>query len=412
MQVAGPSAPTRRALAEQLAEARARTLLLVSPLSHELLTLRPDPAVDSVLAQLERIIHFEMRIVLGLTSKAAIGSYDEWFDLMMDMRQRVLERIDQAGSELDESGLEQRYRLVLEHEYRRGEAILEILQLSGEPYELPESRPLPRGRRLADPGFMVRFAGGRVEVGASARRSVWHEDRPAHEVELAPFWIDVMPVTNGDFVTFMAAGGYQNREIWSEDGWRWLEKSQVRMPRNWSWRDGSWRTTWLSKDTVMDLASPVSQVCLHEAEAFARFVGKRLPTELEWETAAGWDPEAQAARQYPWGNMHPTPHVANLDQLAFEPAAVGAFPGNLSPLGCYGMIGDVWEWTSSEFLPYPGASAVPTSILPTSHFGSGRKVLRGGSWATRPGAIRVSVRRQALPEARHLFTGFRCAKSA
>jgi iron(II)-dependent oxidoreductase len=409
MPVAGPSAPTRRVLAELLAEARARTILLVTPLSHEAMTECPDPAVGSVLAELQRILGFEIRILLGGDGAASRESYDEWFDAMMDVRQRVLEQMDQAASGSDLGALEERYRLVVEHEYRRGEAILEILQLRGEPYPLPQMRPLPEARRLADAGFMVRFPGGRVEIGASARMSPWPEDRPVRQVELAPFWIEVLPVTNGDYLTFMAAGGYRNRELWSDAGWRWLETSQVRAPRHWTSLNDLWLTSWLGIDAPVDPAGPVSQVSFYEAEAFARFVRKRLPTELEWEAAAGWDPETGRARPYPWGSMAPTPHVANLDQVALGPAPVGGFPGNLSPVGCYGMMGDLWEWTSSDFLPYPGAEN-QTSVPLVPAFDQGCKVLRGGSWATRPGAIRVSVRRPASPEARHLFTGFRCAR--
>ena len=219
-----------------------------------------------------------------------------------------------------------------------------------------------------------------------------------------------MPVTNGDFLTFMAAGGYAAREVWSDEGWHWVHSSQARMPRNWSWQDGAWWSRWMGRDRPIDLTCPVGQVCYYEAEAFARFVGKRLPSEVEWEAAAGWDPEAQARRRYPWGNMPPSQHVANLDQLSFQPAAVGAFPGNLSPIGCYGMVGDLWEWTSSEFAPYPGFAQ--DSDFPHQEFGRDRRVLRGGSWATRPGAIRISVRRSASPDALYPFSGFRCARDA
>ena len=109
--------------------------------------------------------------------------------------------------------------------------------------------------------------------------------------------------------------------------------------------------------------------------------------------------------------MPPSFHVANLDQLAFGPAAVGAFPGNLSPIGCYGMIGDVWEWTASEFTPYPGSDE-RAARMAGCDFDRDSKVLRGGSWATRPGALRSSSRRPARPEARYLFSGFRCARDA
>ena len=205
-----------------------------------------------------------------------------------------------------------------------------------------------------------------------------------------------MPVTNGDYMTFMGEGGYASREVWSDDGWQWLKNSHCRMPRNWIWQDGTWWSRTMGSDTPLDFTCPVTHISYHEAEAFARFVDKRLPTELEWEAAAGWDPETQSRRQYPWGNMSPTPHVANLDQLGFGPAGVGAFPGNLSPVGCYGMIGDVWEWTAGVAVEPGGAGE--------------RSVLRGGSWATRAGAIRNWSRRPAAREARHPFNGFRCAR--
>jgi iron(II)-dependent oxidoreductase len=409
---AGPGVPTRRLFAELLAEARARTLLLVSPLSNEEMSRRPDPAVNSVLAELERIVRFEERWLLDQSRDSSIGSYDEWFDSMTDVRQRALERLGEVDLAPGRLSMEQRYRMVLEHEYLRNEAMLETLQAQGEPYNPMQRRALPTGRRLADPGFMARFPGGTVEIGATEELSVWSEERPLHRVTLEPFWIDVTPVTNGDFLTFMAAGGYGAPEVWSEEGWDWVTSSQARMPAHWSWRDGAWWNVWMGQAGPLDLTSPVTHICYYEAEAFARFVGKRLPSELEWEAAAGWDPEAQRRRQYPWGNMPPSPYVANLDQLAFRPAAVGAFPGNLSPIGCYGMVGDVWEWTTSEFLPYPGSDEEAISLPPLNRYRNDNRTLRGGSWATRPGAIRVSVRRPGAPESRHMFSGFRCARNA
>jgi iron(II)-dependent oxidoreductase len=377
MLVAGSIAATRRQYAELLAEARSRTLLLVSTLTAEQMTREPGAGSASILAQLQGITAYESRLLLEETPDVSgLSSYDAWFDWMMDLRERVLQRLDEA--DLSESaGLTEQYQKVLQREYHTDETILETIQLLGDPYDPPGRRELPRGRRLADPGFMTRFPGGKVEIGGSIR-------------SLSPFWIDVLPVTNGDYLTFMAAGGYTDREVWSEEGWEWLEISQAKMPEYWSWDDGVWWSRCLLQETRLDLTRPVIHVSCYEAEAFARFVGKRLPSEIEWEAAAAWDPETQSRRLYPWGNMAPTPHVANLDQLAFAPAPVGAFPGNLSPIGCYGMIGDVWEWTSSDF-------------------DDESKVLRGGSWATRAGAINVSVRRASRPENRNVFSGFRCA---
>jgi gamma-glutamyl hercynylcysteine S-oxide synthase len=406
MLAAGTIAPPRRAIAELLAEARSRTLLLVNPLSTEDLGRSPEPGLGSVLSELTRIVHYEEQLLLGGSTSAPVTSYDQWFDAMTEVRQQVLQRLDEVDA-ADHTPVWQRHRMAVEHEYQRGEVILEILQALGEPYQRPEQRSLPRGRRLADPGIMARFSGGIVEIGASEHQSVWADERTPHRVSLRPFWIDLMPVTNGDFMTFMGEGGYSERDVWSEEGWRWVKASRAQMPRHWSWQDGAWWTRSLGQDAPVDFTCPVSQVSYHEAEAFARFVGKRLPTEYEWEAAASWDPESQRRRLYPWGNMAPSPHVANLDQLAFSPAPVGAFPGNMSAIGCYGMIGDVWEWTASDFLPYPGATEHPAAA---KRRGTETKVLRGGSWATRPGAIRASTRRPASPDTRHIFSGFRCAR--
>jgi iron(II)-dependent oxidoreductase len=410
MPIAGPIAPTRRAFAELLAEARTRTVLLVSSLSNEQIALEPDAEVGSVLSELERIVRFEERLLLEKPRPRKISSYDEWFDVMSEVRLKVLQRLDELDLGDDAMGLE-RYRLVLEHEYRRGEAILESVQAAGGRYSLVEKRRLPRGRRLADPGMMTRFPGGTVPIGAGGEEPAWPEEKPRQVVPVDPFWIDLMPVTNGDFTTFMAEGGYSDREFWSEEGWQWLKETQALMPRHWSWQDGAWWMRCLGRDAPIDFTCPVVQVSYYEAEAFATFVGKRLPTEIEWEAAATWDPEIQSRRNYPWGNMPPSAHVANLDQLAYGPASVGAFPGNVSPVGCYGMIGDLWEWTTSEFTSYPGSDE-SAAALADCRFSPDDKVLRGGSWATRAGAVRASSRRPAPPAARSLFSGFRCARDA
>jgi iron(II)-dependent oxidoreductase len=159
----------------------------------------------------------------------------------------------------------------------------------------------------------------------------------------------------------------------------------------------------------VDALRPVCHVSYHEADAYARWAGKRLPNEVEWETAAGWDESRGVMRQYPWGDELVTRHHANVDQLAFEPAPIGAYAHNVSPLGCYGMIGDVWEWTDSDFGGYPGFAAFPYPEYSEVFFGSDYKVLRGGSWATRPGAIRNSFRNWDYPIRRQIFSGFRCA---
>jgi iron(II)-dependent oxidoreductase len=303
--------------------------------------------------------------------------------------------------------------MVLQHEYQHNETILQTLQLKqGAPYspharfELPGAVYRP-GTAMGD---MVRFPGGTVTIGTDDRSAAYDNERPRHPVDVAPYWIDVNPVTNGDFVIFIAAGGYQTPEYWSEAGRRWLAESGAGAPKYWEWRDGTWFSRSMDREEPVDPSHPVCHVCWYEAEAYARFAGKRLPSELEWETAASWDPATGAARSYPWGGARPTRELANLDQLGFGTAPVGAYPQNVSPIGCYGMIGDVWEWTASDFGPWPGFESFPYKEYSEVFFGDEYKVLRGGSWATRPGAVRNTFRNWDYPIRRQIFSGFRCAR--
>lgn len=428
----------RDRLASGLAEARERTLEIVTPLSDDDLHRQHDPLMSPVAWDLGHIAAFE-ELWLTRNLDGAIeftempGRYNpfehprrvrgelrlpglaEVRETMGDIRSRVLARLAGAdlegGSELLREGYV--YRMVLQHEYQHGETILQTLQLKqGAPYTPRERRAVPAGRDLAPKGAMVRFPGGFVELGTDDRSAAYDNERPRHSVRLRPFWIDVTPVTNAAYLEFIEAGGYRRREWWSELGWAWLQEVAVSAPKHWS-RDGSaWQTRTMDLVRPLDPRRPVCHVAWYEAEAYARFAGKRLPTEAEWEAAASWDPATGTARAYPWGDEPPTPALANVDQLAFDTAPVGAYESNRSPVGCYGMIGDVWEWTVSDFTGHPGFRAYPYAEYSEVFFGSEYKVLRGGSWATRPGAIRNTFRNWDYPIRRQIFSGFRCARDA
>jgi len=164
----------------------------------------------------------------------------------------------------------------------------------------------------------------------------------------------------------------------------------------------------------LPLDEPVQHVCWYEADAYARWAGRRLPTEAEWEKAASWGSDGHK-RPYPWGDEDPGPHLANLDQRHFRPAPVGAYPRGATPGaagGCHHLLGDVWEWTSSDFEPYPGFRSHPYREYSEVFFGSGYKVLRGGSWATSPLAVRTTFRNWDHPIRRQIFAGFRCARDS
>ena len=153
-------------------------------------------------------------------------------------------------------------------------------------------------------------------------------------------------------------------------------------------------------------------VSWYEADAYARWLGARLPTEAEWEKAAAFDATRGEPRPLPWGGDPPGPGRANLDQLAFGPAPAGAYPAGASACGALGMVGDCWEWTAGEFAGYPGFSPFPYRQYSQIFFGGGYRVLRGGSWATRTRTARNTFRNWDHPQRRQIFAGFRCARDA
>ncbi len=428
-----------RVIAGQLFEARDRTFLLTSPLTDEDLHAQHDPLMSPILWDLGHIAHFEeLWLTRNLEGPVEFVEMPGLFnpfehprsergglrlpgmaesrEIMDEIRGRVLGRL--AVNDFHPSNPLLRdgyvYNMVLQHEYQHNETILQTLQLKrGRPYSPVARFDVPGDAGSGAPvgrGTMLRFPGGEVEIGTDDRSAAYDNERGRHLVELSPFSIDQHPVTNGDFVIFIAAGGYSAREYWSDAGWKWVAESGAQAPLYWSWVDGSWMTRSMDQTGPVQASHPVCHVSYYEAEAFARFAGKRLPTELEWEAAASWDPASGIKRSYPWGEQPPSKDLANLDQLSFGTRAVGSYPRNVSPLGCYGMIGDVWEWTSSDLRPYPGFQSFPYREYSEAFFGPEYKVLRGGSWATRPGAIRNTFRNWDYPIRRQIFSGFRCAR--
>jgi len=422
--------PVRAEIAARLHEARERTFELIAPLSDDDLHRQHDPLMSPIIWDLGHIAHFEeLWLVRNLEGPVEFGempgvynpfehprkvrgklqlpSLDECREIMDEIRARVLRRLADVdfgdGNELLRDGYV--YNMDLQHEYQHNETILQTLQLKqGMPYRA-RRRYAPPGPANGRRGDMVRFPGSRVVVGTEDRRAAYDNERPAHEREVAPFSIRVITTTNAEYLEFMRDGGYETRALWSDAGWNWLQEARVDSPKYWM-RDGNdWCTRTMDRVESVQSDLPVCHVGYHEAEAFARFAGKRLPTELEWEAAARWDPSTNSTR-----DSVPSPANANIDQLSFGTAPIGSYPDNWSPLGCYGMIGDVWEWTSSDFLPYPGYKTFPYAEYSEVFFGSEYKVLRGASWATRSGVARSTFRNWDYPIRRQIFSGIRCAR--
>jgi iron(II)-dependent oxidoreductase len=231
-------------------------------------------------------------------------------------------------------------------------------------------------------------------------------------VEVSAFWLDTTPVTNGAYLEFIAAGGYQDPAWWTPEGWRHVQETGLEAPLFWS-RDGdAWVRRRFGHTEPVPADEPVLHVCWYEADAYARWAGRRLPTEAEWEKAARHDPASGRSRRYPWGDADPGPEHANLGQRHLRPAPAGSYPAGAAPSGARQLIGDVWEWTSSDFDPYPGFEAFPYKEYSEVFFGPEYKVLRGGAFGVDQVVCRGTFRNWDYPIRRQIFAGFRTARDA
>jgi iron(II)-dependent oxidoreductase len=266
--------------------------------------------------------------------------------------------------------------------------------------------PLPPGRSLPHDAVLV--PGGPCVIGVDGSAEPWSLDneRPAYIVDVPPFRIGRVPVTNAEWQQFIDAGGYSEPRWWSLRGWQHRQAAALERPLFWN-PDGTRRRFGLVED--IPPSEPVQHVCFFEAEAFAAWSGARLPTEQEWEKACVWDPALGRRRRWPWGASGPDASRANLGGGALRPAAVGAYPGGASAYGVEQMIGDLWEWTSSDFQPWPGFTPMLYRDYSAPFFGGDYKVLRGGSWAVGGNAIRPSFRNWDHPVRRQIFCGVRLA---
>ena len=434
-------ATERSALQERIerefAEGRRRTLDLIAPLSQEDLYRQHDPLMSPIAWDVGHIGNFEelwgVRSLPG--SDEVFPELDEMYDAVKNprsvrdqlplpnreelasylagIRRVVLDRLRGIDFATETSPLLRDgfvYDMLLQHEYQHNETILQTLQLKkGEPYVpvLPQ-RSLPSGN--PDVKGMVDIPAGDFMMGTDRTVGVYDNERRRHRVSLAAYRIGIAPVSNGEFLEFVEAGGYRNRALWSDEGWAFITEQGIEAPKYWFRNhDGVWMTRSMHIIEPVNPRRPVIHVCRHEADAYCRLTGFRLPTEAEWERAAAWDAEREKSLLYPWGDDPWDETKANLDMLGLMSAEIGAYPAGASPAGCHQMIGDVWEWVSSDFTSYPGFEAFPYDEYSKIFFGPDYTVLRGGSWGTRPGAIRNTFRNWDYPIRRQIFSGFRVA---
>ena len=367
------------AIADQLDEGRTRTLDLLASFDDDFLVAQHSPLMSPLVWDLAHVANYEdLWLVRALGHDGVAPQLDDLYDAFRHPRRdrRSLPLLDPAGARAYVDEVRTRalaildggsarpdddrllddgfvYGMVIQHEHQHDETMLATIQLSGA--QLATASHGPGAVPSAPPRTVD---GGAYVLGTNDVRWAYDNERPAHTVELEPFAIDASPVTNATYQQFIAAGGYDHERLWHPDGWTWRTDERARGPLFW---DGDGAVVRFAEKVALDPDEPVQHVCWYEADACARWMGRRLPTEAEWEAAA---------------------------------------PSN---------SGHVWEWTASSFQAWPGFESFPYREYSEVFFGPDYKVLRGGSWATHPSANRRTFRNWDFPIRRQIFAGFRCA---
>ena len=433
-----PAAPVRTAeqwrshVASVLTRARNRSQLLTESVDDDDLVRQHSPLMSPLVWDLAHVGNQEeLWLVRDVGGRAPLRQdIDELYDAFKHARadRPALPLLGPAGARhyvrevrdkvldvLEHSPLEGRplldqafaFGMVAQHEQQHDETMLATHQLRPGAAVLDASPP-PPGTPL--PTAEVLVPGGAFTMGTSTEPWALDNERPAHTVDVAPFFIDTAAVTNSAYQAFVESGGYDQPQWWSSQGWGHREEGQLSAPQFWEQESGIW---WRMRFGVREQVpphEPVMHVSFHEAQAYAAWAGRRLPTETEWEKTARWDPATGRSRRYPWGDEDPRSEHANLGQRHLRPAEAGAYPRGTSPLGVHQLIGDVWEWTSSDFRGYPGFTVFPYPEYSLVFFGPDYKVLRGGSFGSDPVVVRGTFRNWDYPIRRQIFVGFRCAR--
>ncbi len=436
--IAGSMAAAK--LIAQLRDARKRELELFSDLTEEQLVGPAMPDIEPPLWEVGHVGWFQERWILRRLDGAEplspeadqlydsfnianarrwtlhFPSRNETLNYLAVVLDHCIERLDEREPSDEEIYF---YRLATYHEDMHGETLTHIRQTLGYAAPTLSKSGGPETPASPEPGFElhdVEVPGGTYRLGATPDIPfVFDNEKWAHSVALRPYRISATPVTNAEFQRFVEAGGYQQRELWSDDGWQWRLEAKAEHPVYWQRVGDRW--LWRQFDALGPLEpfQPMIHVNWYEANAYCAWAGRRLPTEAEWELAASAECAADGRgisdlkRRYPWGDEIPSPERANLDSAAMGCLDVRALPAGDSAFGCRQMIGNVWEWTADTFEAYPGFELDPYDTYSAPSFGQ-QKVLRGGCWATRSRLIHNTVRNFYTPNRNNIFAGFRtCA---
>jgi ergothioneine biosynthesis protein EgtB len=413
-----------RTLLERLNQARAQTDKLFEIVKPDSLYDRPIPERHRIVFYIGHLEAFDWNL---LRSQSNLRPFDEGLDrlfafgidpvdgglpsdqpsdwpVLEDVRRygaRIREELDATLDRVPEILL----NTAIEHRLMHAETLAYMLhQLPLEKkIRQPQADVAQRGQPRPE---SIDIPEGSITLGLSrdAADFGWDNEYEAHMVNVPAFAIDRYKVTNGQFLEFLRAGGYQDRVLWTAADWEWKTTNAVSHPAFWKRAGDHWHLRTMFEEIPLPLSWPV-YVSQAEASAYARWVGKRLPTEAEWQRA-GYD----SAQSFPWGSETPGPQHGYFDFERWDPSPVDAFPGGRSAFGLDGLLGNGWEWTASPFEPYPGFKAFPFYEGYSANFFDGKHfVMKGGSPRTDGSMLRRTFRNWFQPHYPYVYAGFRCA---
>ena len=338
----------------------------------------------------------------GILSRPTIDETLQYFSIINKRVEDFLKNMQINKKEIN------LFKMAFNHECQHQELLVYDLQhLLASDYRPIKQKIPPKPSGIEKKS--IRISSGIYEIGYSGNDFCYDIELPEHKVYLNPYRIDAFPVTNVDFLKFIEDGGYDNFRFWLADGWELVKKKNWKAPMYWEKENVSWLRHDFRGKQEINPNEPVCNVSYYEADAYCKWATKRLPTEAEWEKAASWNEDKKIKTIYPWGNDSPTENHANLlESYLWSPSEIGSYAAGKSHYGLYQMMGDVWEWTSSDFVGYPGFKSGFEEY--NDKWFVNQKVLRGSSFATPKYSVRNSYRNFFKPDERWMFAGFRCVE--
>ncbi|HTS37294.1 MAG TPA: SUMF1/EgtB/PvdO family nonheme iron enzyme [Candidatus Solibacter sp.] len=338
----------------------------------------------------------------------AISAVRDYVTRTRRMLDEALERIDLDDAIGEEYPLCTLLNVAVEHRLMHVETLAYMFHRLPLAQKIPQADPPSIQTSPVRPA-MIPIPSGNATLGLNRSSGVfgWDNEFEEHSVEVSAFEIDNYKVTNQQYLEFMQAGGYERREWWSEDDWRWRSEKGTTHPAFWVFRDGQWFFRGMFEEVPLPPHWPV-YVSHVEASAYARWAGKALPTEEQWHRAAYGSPD-ERPRLYPWGDEAPTANLGNFDLHRWNPTPVNAFPDGQSAYGVHDLLGNGWEWTSTVFSPFPGFKPFPFYRGYSADFFDGKHfVMKGGSMRTAACMLRPSFRNWFQGHYPYVYAGFRC----